>query len=349
MLLAVVTGQGEIETVDLPGEQRHALVLGRRPVEGGDAESEEVTGLDELRKDGVAVPRRVRGVVDDGTVVVDEPDETGILHPPAVRRACRGDDPFGDGNLVEHQLVVGRGQPVDEVHRLECGGRRDLGQFERGDAPFEIGERKRLGEALENLPGDQGVGAQFVELCQKQRPVVDRAVAATGHRVGRRGVEFDPAAGPHGSAAELDRGDVALPDGAQAHHEGQTAVRNWFGCGGDHGRVAQGCRLVGVLLDEVGAEQQPPVAAHSGHPFRVRFRLAEALLPDLLEIAVPVGEATPGLLEKIGRVTVGEGQHPLGDGVDPCRRATERRRSGDERLRHHPGRVGSEHEIGACH
>ena len=62
-VLLVLARQHRVVAVNAPGEQRHALVLHRRTVQGQHPEVVEVLGLDELGQDRVAVEGGVGGVV----------------------------------------------------------------------------------------------------------------------------------------------------------------------------------------------------------------------------------------------------------------------------------------------
>src|SRR6185369_13496304 len=93
----------------LARKQRDTFVDRRATVERRDTERHEISRLDQLRQDVIAVVRRVGREIGDATVVVAEAHEASVFHALALGRARGKDHSLRDLRIaVEGALVVGR-------------------------------------------------------------------------------------------------------------------------------------------------------------------------------------------------------------------------------------------------
>src|ERR1700687_3135527 len=93
-VLVVLAGEHGIESADLPWEEGHAFVFGRRTIQGYESKEEEIGSLHQLRYHDPAIVGGERRVVDVRAVIVPEAGEAGILDAVALGRRDRKDNAF---------------------------------------------------------------------------------------------------------------------------------------------------------------------------------------------------------------------------------------------------------------
>ncbi len=131
---------------------------------------------------------------------------------------------------------------------------RCLELFERELRPKPVHDARRQivdGAELEQLRGE----ARLVEVAGRCAPTADQS--------GSRFVEPDAGVGIENAGAKLDRRQMSLAHGPQAHDEALRAARETALVRRRHDRrVEQCCGLDRVLVREVGADQQPTIGRH---------------------------------------------------------------------------------------
>ena len=179
--------------------------------------------------------------------------------------------------------------------------------LERAQSLIEVGEREPLRERIDDGPGDVVARVELDELRAKRSLVVPgrrRPIARDEARPER--IEGHRRVAVEDARPKLDRRDVSLADGAQAHDESRLvrAEAGLIGRGHER-RIEEGGPLHGVLVREVGADEEAPLSRHRhvGHAVGDQREMA---LEQLLEPPVPPGEAGDGLAQHAGHFILRE-------------------------------------------
>src|SRR5690606_20676830 len=160
-------------------------------------------------------------------------------------------NPLGEGLATpELELVVGGGDPMDQMAGLGQSGLADAVPADLGDGLVEIVDREVVAEAAQDGADYHRIGVTLGEAGAELLRGVGGGPAAPCRKGGGGRVEVDRAVAVHPPGAEFDRGDVALADGPHAHDE-LAVVRSG---GGNHRGIADGGGLDGVLLGERSEE-----------------------------------------------------------------------------------------------
>ena len=166
---------------------------------------------------------------------------------------------------------------------------------------------ERVGQAAEDRLRERAAGAELDDLGGKLRFVVTRRrPAIAGHQRRSERIEGDVAGRVEHTGPELDRRDVPLPHGAQAHDEPPLAGPQTRLVGRrDDGRIEESGAFDGVFVGEVGADEQAARAGQDGVAREVRHQL-EVALEEALEVPVTRAKLFERSLEHDGNVGLGE-------------------------------------------
>ena len=165
--------------------------------------------------------------------------------------------------------------------------------------------------------GDVVERSQLLQLGGKGVFVVEGGRAVAGHRISARLVHHDLAAGVNHARAELDGREVSLADCPQAHDESlfpwiqPGLIGSW-----DHRRIAEGSRLDGVLLSEVGADEEPAFLGKISRVVNVVGHHREVALENAAETCVPVCELVLGGRQRGRYLALWHVQDPFDDELD---------------------------------
>jgi hypothetical protein len=183
--------------------------------------------------------------------------------------------------------------------------------LERRERALELRRREKIGQAVEHGARD---AVTRVELDQLREELIlavmigRRAVA--GDEGGRERVERQRALGVDGPRPELDRRDVPLTDGPQAHDESSSTLARARLIGRrNDGRIEESRALDRVLVGEVGADEQPPRPGH-GRTVQPMGHQRVVPLEKLFESVVTVPERNQRSLEHRHHVGLGQGEDP---------------------------------------
>jgi hypothetical protein len=222
--LAVGAAQGEVASVHLTREQRHALVPGGRPGQPISVEYPQVGAGKQARGDPPPVVGGVGGAVFGGPVIVGEPREPRVLHAIALLLGGRRQDPLPEVGFAGKGGVIGRGdclpQQVDRRRGTRPGQQVAVSLRQR---PLEIGALELGGKRVQRSLSEFVKMALVSENCMKVRP------APPSRRCIRRRDRQQPRLeGPlrtrtDDGRAEADRGDVPLTDTTDAERHPDLA------------------------------------------------------------------------------------------------------------------------------
>src|SRR5690606_18121232 len=103
-------------------------------------------------------------VVGGGRVVLAESHPAHVLHAVAVRRPGRYQNPLGEGLATpELELVVGGGDPMDQMAGLGQSGLADAVPADLGDGLVEIVDREVVAEAAQDGADYHRIGVTLGE------------------------------------------------------------------------------------------------------------------------------------------------------------------------------------------
>ena len=205
---------------------------------------------------------------------------------------------------------------------------------------------KSAGSGVERETGDLVEHSQLLQLHPEGLVPIGRLTSLADGGEAARLLDADAPIGADDARAELDRGEVPFADRSQAQDEALLpgAEPTLVG-GGDDGRVGERRSFDGVLVCEVGPDEEPPlhgelipVGDQAGHTLVVAQQRA-------IKVRVPLGELRERRGERRGDRSLREGQDPIDDLLGSPVAVRRDVRAGHERPDDHPPGIGAKADL----
>ena len=324
IILAVDAGEHGIPAVDFARKQGKAFILYDFPVYGLDFEMIEVPGLKEFGEDGESVVSRIRGIVNDSSIVLGETDEPGIFDPVALGIRYGKQNALGERCVQgEGHFVMGCCEPVDGLDDFFPREGQFLLFHGFRNGRLELSVNEFVAELVHDHGDDIFSNTHLLQFAEEHLFLVDMPGDDIGHIdqfAGRHKTQV--AVGVNNAAPEGDGRDMAFARGPEADNDPFLTVRQVPLVGiFNNGRVEECSRFDGVLLGEIGAYDDFLVNRQC---VRIdvefvegMFYIIEIILKNPGDIPMAPGEVSQRLIESCLALLIGHAENFQNDIPNP--------------------------------